>query len=511
MPKATIMNQRHASPTPLVIVAGIAAFLHRTTLQTLELRRKHRALAARGEVAQARGGREMKVLVRTLVAVLALGAVVAPSAAADIAVQVTQTNGLRIDVSGSESRLHVSRSGSPATLAVGEVDERPLTAGPGCQNSSVNVVRCSLPPLRFVTFTGSEFRDRLTLFNGVGDCLCDGRRGNDIITGADGADFILGDFGNDTLNGGAGGDLIKGGSGNDTITGGPGNDVAEGNDGDDVFLMGVLPDGADTLDGGAGTDTVSYGSRRARIEASIDGFANDGAPVIPFSSGERDNIAPTVENLTGGTAGDLLLGSSAPNRLVGGAGNDTLRGGSPVNQSGSEVGLLDDVLDGGLGSDILRGEGGRDFLLARDAVDDQVNDVLSCGTGPSSASSDRLDADVRDDDTRPLPTDCESISQGMVGEDPNVQIRTARRAAGRGLNVSLRCPRKTRSGCKGKLALESARRGFRNGVRYVIPRGKRGTVRLPGGGRPGAIVRVRSLERGQLGPRTTFQTLQVKR
>ena len=443
----------------------------------------------------------------------------APTAAANIDVHMSPSAGLVIQVfvtDGNASNLSVSpvESGGVTKLRVTELDFRPLTPAAPCVHpgTAQNTVTCPLPELRFVSFQGfNDTPDRLTLQAGAGDCLCNGGPGNDIIKGADGADLLIGGTGSDQLDGGDGGDVLRGGDGGDTLNTGLGNDTAEGGEGGDTFDGGASPDGADTLDGGPGIDTASYAGRGGRgvaVSATIDGAANDGAlPPIGAFFGERDNIALNVENLTGGSANDVLVGDSSPNRLLGGSGNDVLRGGTPP--PGGDPATLDDILDGGLGSDRLQGDGGRDTLMARDAVDDQIDSGLSCGPGVS----DRLDADIRDDDTRALPADCETADQGMVGEDPNVHIRSARRARGASLTVALRCPRKARRGCAGKLAASRAgrRTRFGRGVRYAVRRGKSGVVRVPAPGRARTKIRLRSVESGRLGPRTTLQTLKVRR
>jgi hypothetical protein len=124
--------------------------------------------------------------------------------------------------------------------------------------------------------------------------------------------------------------------------------------------------------------------------------------------------------------------------------------------------------------------------------------------------------DVRDDDTRPLPGDCESVNQGMVGELPNVRIGPARLVGRRSLRIELRCPRRTRNGCAGRLAVRSApaRGPFGTAVRYRLRPGRSRAVVVPtrraADARPGARIRVRSLETGHLGPRTTLRTWTVR-
>ena len=159
------------------------------------------------------------------------------------------------------------------------------------------------------------------------------------------------------------------------------------------------------------------------VSASLDGVANDGA------AGELDNIAVDVENLTGGSAADVLTGSSSANTFDGGLGADTVSGLTGVdtityasrtasvivkldaNANDGQVGELDkiltdvenviggtgkdtitgskfaNVITGGLGADKLLGGSGNDKFFARDGV----KDTLDGGTGTDSAQTDKSD------------------------------------------------------------------------------------------------------------------------
>ena len=59
-----------------------------------------------------------------------------------------------------------------------------------------------------------------------------------------------------------------------------------------------------------------------------------------------------IENATGGTGNDRLIGNGLNNTLIGGNGNDTLQGGNG-----------DDQLLGGVGNDVLTGGAGKDKYL----------------------------------------------------------------------------------------------------------------------------------------------------
>ena len=139
--------------------------------------------------------------------------------------------------------------------------------------------------------------------------------------------------GNDVVTLGAGvkAARIDGGVGNDTLTGGQFNDSLFGDEGVDLLDGGL---GNDSVSGGNGTDTVTYATRAVGVTVSLDGVNNDG------QVGEADVLNADLENITGGSGNDVLIGSATNNRLNGGDGNDTL--------------------DGGLGADNLIGGNGLD-------------------------------------------------------------------------------------------------------------------------------------------------------
>ncbi|MEJ5989856.1 M10 family metallopeptidase [Ramlibacter sp. PS3R-8] len=73
----------------------------------------------------------------------------------------------------------------------------------------------------------------------------------------------------------------------------------------------------------------------------------------------------TIENATGGSLSDIIIGNEVANRLLGGLGNDKLSGA-----------LGNDRLDGGNGADELYGQGGNDVLVGSAGADD-----MDGGTG----------------------------------------------------------------------------------------------------------------------------------
>ena len=364
-----------------------------------------------------------------------------------------------------------------------------VTAGAGCTQSDENGVECAVTGVRVITARMGTGNDRLD-------------------AGGSDSKFIRGGPGNDVINGGGGDESIDGDEGNDTLNGGNGNDVVSGGDGDDSFPIASTSGAGAVFNGGTGFDTMSFdAASTAGVSVSLDNVANDGI-------GGLQNVKSDIEKLVGTAGNDVFTGSGAPNRLEGLAGNDTLRGG--------EGG---DTLDGGLGVDVLGGQGGGDLLLARDGVDDQSNAAMSCGREAllsGRAVADRVVADLKDDDTRPIPADCESVDQSDRREGPNVVVRSRSVSMGRDkvLSVRLSCPRKLRRTCSGTLTsrVDKRRTRFGRRTRYSIRPGRSATIktRLPASHRAaarrrGARVLVRSLERGLLGAKTTVRPLPVRR
>jgi len=256
------------------------------------------------------------------------------------------------------------------------------------------------------------------LENAIGSPFADsivGTAGPNSLKGGAGNDSIQGDLGDDTLNGGAGDDSLDGGGGTDTASyadalssvnvslvsgsasGGDGADTLQGLEnvigsayGDTLTGSAVAPNtlygqsGNDTLDGGPepgpcsgicigaapdnlyggpGADTATYAGRTVPLQLTLDGVANDGA------AGESDNVWGDVENVIGGTAGDVIVGNG-----------------------------LGNVLTGNRGSDQLDGAGGADTLNSNDLFG---ADSVTCGTEIDSADVDRADT---------VASDCESVT-----------------------------------------------------------------------------------------------------
>ncbi len=98
-------------------------------------------------------------------------------------------------------------------------------------------------------------------------CMFDGTRGDDVLSGTPFKDFLDGYGGNDDvfglqgpdlLRGEVGNDHLNGGSGADVLVGGPGNDVVNGGDGNDRV---IVERGHDRVSAGGGNDLIESVNR----------------------------------------------------------------------------------------------------------------------------------------------------------------------------------------------------------------------------------------------------------
>ncbi|TNC45210.1 calcium-binding protein [Mumia zhuanghuii] len=175
------------------------------------------------------------------------------------------------------------------------------------------------------------------------------------------------------------------------LNGGPGNDTLRS-----------TGKGYSYFYGGDGADTVTFEGLSIPVRATIDGNFDDG----PTGS-EPGYINADVENLTGGSANDVLRGGPAVlGMLKGGPGADTMYAGP----AGSALfgGTGNDTLVGGAGVDFLAGEAGADTLYGG-AGDDHIyvddgapGDTITCGAGNDTVTLDAGDT-LRD------PQSCERV------------------------------------------------------------------------------------------------------
>jgi len=172
------------------------------------------------------------------------------------------------------------------------------------------------------------------------------------LTGGSGNDLLIGNDLNNSIKGNAGNDSIVGSVGNDTITGSAGDDSLAGGLGDDTYsFFADSALGTDTLDESAGgIDLLSF-STTTNQAVSVDLSQGAFQVVNPFLSLILSSDA-TLENITGGSKNDTLIGNELANVITGGNGNDVLQGAGG-----------NDTFTGGLGNDSIAGAAGDDRYL----------------------------------------------------------------------------------------------------------------------------------------------------
>ncbi|WP_419904915.1 cadherin domain-containing protein [Kiloniella sp.] len=180
---------------------------------------------------------------------------------------------------------------------------------------------------------------------------------------------VIGGAGNDTLIGNDERNILRGADGDDHLEGLGGRDTLWGGDGSNTLIGGY---GSDRIIGGIGVDTVDYSYLvnnehvivdLGELESHAYGSSNVSDDVDSFFS---------IENVSGSSGNDTLIGNYFANVLNGAGGNDRIRGGRGSDSLHGGEGddtlyfdALDDIIDGGAGTDtlIISGEG-NDLTLA---------------------------------------------------------------------------------------------------------------------------------------------------
>ena len=188
-------------------------------------------------------------------------------------------------------------------------------------------------------------------------------QGNDLAYGTAGANEIWGNGGNDVIEGAGGVDTLHGGSGDDTLRGGNGNDTLDPGT------------GKDTVNGGAGTDTVTYYDTEDKVEVRLNAGTAAGLSI-------GNDVLQSIENATGGSGSDVLVGTGTNNVLVGNDGDDRLEG------LGGNDALLggngDDGLLPGWGHGVVDGGTGRDRVDYSDTDLDWTISLLPGGAASAT-------------------------------------------------------------------------------------------------------------------------------
>ena len=133
---------------------------------------------------------------------------------------------------------------------------------------------------------------------------------------------------------------------------------------------------------GAGIDTLSAAEQtlNLNIDLNAGSWSYAGAKDASLLAANQAFIGfgTTLENATGGSGNDVIIGNAAANTLQGGAGNDTLNGG---------VGA--DKLVGGTGNDVLIGGANKDTLTGGTGADKFVFN-LDTDSGIATATRDTI-------------------------------------------------------------------------------------------------------------------------
>ena len=296
----------------------------------------------------------------------------------------------------------------PATLSVqGRSIRQPVTNSSGCVVGALHV---QLAGCLVAAAAGVTMAVAVPAASAVArPVTCDGLRAT--IVGTRGADTIVGTPGRDVIAARSGWDTVRARGGNDVICGADGSDSLMGGLGDDRVFGGrgaVVDDRTgrhlrnDTLRGGPGDDLIVGGRDNRDLPSPLPDMVDFSAAVrgmdVDLDTGVavgqgRDVLSIQSWFINGSDHDDRLIGSAFRDYLDGGLGADYLAG-----RGGPDT-IIGDVMSnsGDFSPDVVRGQGGDDFLSTWGGQDVQYGGPGDDELSDWGASPDRLYGQGDDD------------------------------------------------------------------------------------------------------------------
>lgn len=217
------------------------------------------------------------------------------------------------------------------------------------------------------------------------------------------------------------------GSLHDTVTGNALNNIMSGGAGNDTYTFNTNTAlGADTVLDSAGIEMLSF------VGSTADASINLGlttAQTVNSNLTLTLGSATAIENATGGSGNDTLIGNTLNNTLAGGDGDDILTGGNGNDTLQGGAGR--NILIGGLGNDTLTGGDDEDLLIGAryllesdaaalaliraewtslDTFNDRIAHLLGTLAGGANGSSTLRSSTVKEDNLKDTLT-------GGAGDD----------------------------------------------------------------------------------------------